>query len=190
MAPDQVPPDQVAPDQVPPDQVAPDHVAPDQVPPDHVAPDHVAPDQVPPDHVAPDHVAPDHVAPDQVPPDQVPPDQVPPDQVPPLGALMPELLLARAGVQFWVGASDASSRLRAVSLGTSLPCPSMWPGVSWKSLAWEVKRYLIWSGVSEGSRESRAAVKPLTTAADCEVPEPRKYLSSTTALEGLEPPTF
>jgi hypothetical protein len=178
----QVAPDQEAPDQEAPDQEAPDHEAPDHEAPDHEALDQLAPDQEAPDHEAPDQEAPDHEAPDQLPPDHEAPDQLPPDQLAPLGALTPLLLFVRALVHVCVGAFDASSRLRATSLGRIFPLPSTRVGVSFRSFASAMNRYFTWSGVSEGSRDSRAAVKPLTTEADCEVPEPRKYRSPTRAV--------
>ena len=181
-APDQLDPDQDVPDQLVPDHDVPDHDALDQEVPDQLVPDHDVPDQEVPDQLVPDHEVPDHDVPDQMPPDQLVPDQFPPDQLVPLGVVTPLLEPLSAGVQVCVGAFDASLRLRATSLGWILPLPSIWLAVSLRSTASAMNRYLTSSGVNDGSRDRIAAAKPLTTAADCEVPDPRKYRSSTRAV--------
>src|SRR5687768_6367784 len=200
-------PDQVMPDQVMPDQVMPDHVMPDQVMPDHVMPDQVMPDHVMPLQVMPDHVMPDQVMPDHVMPDQVIPDHVMPLQSPPLRRPAAQLRASkerprtstsprtvrpptvtctepRESSSEPIPVETAKVCFASTGVGVTSAVPrSSAPAPCWAAVALGigdadcVSSAFTWSGVRPGRCEMSSAAAPDTTAADCEVPLPRKNRS-------------
>ena len=202
LLPDQLDPDQLLPDQDDPDQLLPDQLDPDQLLPDQLDPDQLLPDQDDPDQLLPDQLDPDQLLPDQLDPDQssVPVHVVadslawtqasgshaapvtvysPTRTSPPMVTWSSPRAASSEprpvdGVQFW-GAAEAVWVIAKDRLMTPWP----WSlDARPKSVAVAVSRFLISSGVSSGRCSRSSAAAPETTAADCEVPDPRNSRSS------------
>ena len=94
-------------------------------------------------------------------------------QVPALEASMDPRPLERGAV--WVKAGTDPARTAATAAATSMT-PAPWTGLLSPGSRSVVlrSRPLTWSGVSRGSACRSSATAPETTAADCEVPVPRK----------------
>ena len=165
---------------------------PDQVMPLQVMPDHVMPDQVMPDHVMPLQVMPDQVMPFQFAPlrrpaaqvrtsNDLPRTSISPDTTRPLTVTWTEpreasrepIPVETAKLCFALTGVAVSLALREVECAGAL-LGRGGPGIA---CADPVSSALTWSGVMSGRCWISRAAAPETTAADCEVPLPRKSRS-------------